>query len=90
MNASANGFDLQRSDLWKVSIILPRVLGIDWRNNYWYTKNVVYQTEADAIAAGNLYALPVFEEDKDLCAGADVGITKRYDITVTPQVEQQT
>jgi len=31
--ASANGFDLQRSDLWKVSIILPRVLGIDWRNN---------------------------------------------------------
>ena len=31
--ASANGFDLQRSDLWKVSIILPQVLGIDWRNN---------------------------------------------------------
>jgi len=31
--ASANGFDLQRSDLWKVSIILPQVLGVDWRNN---------------------------------------------------------
>lgn len=32
-SASANGFDLQRSDLWKVTIILPRVLGVDWRNN---------------------------------------------------------
>ena len=31
--ASANGFDLQRSDLWKVTICLPQVLGIDWRNN---------------------------------------------------------
>jgi len=31
--ASANGFDLQRNDLWKVSIILPQALGIDWRNN---------------------------------------------------------
>ena len=31
--ASANGIDLQRSDLWKVSIILPQVLGVDWRNN---------------------------------------------------------
>ena len=31
--ASANGFDLQRSDLWKVSISLPQVLGVSWRDN---------------------------------------------------------
>ena len=31
--ASANGFDLQRNDLWKVSIILPQVLGVTWRDN---------------------------------------------------------
>jgi hypothetical protein len=31
--ASANGFDLQRSDLWKVTIPLPQVLRISWQNN---------------------------------------------------------
>lgn len=30
---SANGLDLQRSDLWKVSISLPQALNIDWRSN---------------------------------------------------------
>ena len=31
--ASANGFDLQRNDLWKVTIPLPQVLRISWQNN---------------------------------------------------------
>lgn len=31
--ASANGIDLQRSDLWKVTIPLPQVLRISWQNN---------------------------------------------------------
>ena len=31
--ASANGLDLQRSDLWKVTLTLPQVLGVDWRDN---------------------------------------------------------
>lgn len=31
--SSANGFDLQRSDLWKVSLVLPQALGVDWRSN---------------------------------------------------------
>jgi len=31
--ADGSGFDLQRSDLWKVSLILPQVLRVDWRNN---------------------------------------------------------
>ena len=28
--ATGPGFDLQRGDLWKVSIDLPRVLGVRW------------------------------------------------------------
>lgn len=31
--ADVNGIDLQRNDLWKVEISLPRQLGIDWRDN---------------------------------------------------------
>jgi hypothetical protein len=31
--ADTNGIDLQRNDLWKVEISLPRQLGIDWREN---------------------------------------------------------
>lgn len=31
--ASANGMDLQRSDLWKVDIILPSVLRMSWQND---------------------------------------------------------
>src|SRR5574337_59723 len=31
--ASSNGFDLQRNDLWKVTIPLPQVLGISWQDN---------------------------------------------------------
>lgn len=31
--ASANGFDLQRNDLWKVTIPLPQVLQVSWQDN---------------------------------------------------------
>ena len=31
--ASANGIDLQRVDLWKVTLTLPAVLNLDWKEN---------------------------------------------------------
>lgn len=31
--ASANGYDLQRGDLWKVTIPLPQILHISWQDN---------------------------------------------------------
>jgi len=31
--ASANGLDLQRVDLWKIELMLPQVLGINWQDN---------------------------------------------------------
>ena len=32
-SATAQGIDLQRVDLWKVTIMLPQVLGLDWKQN---------------------------------------------------------
>lgn len=31
--ADAGGIDLQRVDLWKVTLMLPQALGIDWKEN---------------------------------------------------------
>ena len=55
-------------------------MGLFRCNNYWFTKNEIYPTEAAALAAGNLFALPVFERDQDLVTGNELGQVKFFDI----------
>jgi len=60
-------------------------MGLCRCNNYWFTKNEIYPTEHDALAAGNIFALPVFERDQDLVAGAELAQVNRFDIVTDAQ-----
>jgi len=56
-------------------------IGIYMCNNYHYALDRRYNTEKEALEAGNVVALPIFSSDSALCSGNDFIQTRHFKIT---------
>ena len=68
--ATAQGIDLQRVDLWRVSIMLPQALGMDWK------QNVEFALEKFPFPARDREMIPVkYMQQTNFVIGADAATT---------------